>query len=111
MVSVCRRPTWWAAAVSLAPSAMAKSARARSTWAAGALSERLRRVKAIRSSGVSGAEGLSGGATWDTSGHEDRLATIPDLLANDPLVSPPAPGQQPRGASSEEREAAQSAPA
>src|SRR5205085_1602211 len=31
---------------------MAKSARARSTWAAGALGEQLRRVKAIRSSGV-----------------------------------------------------------
>ena len=27
-----------------------------------------------------------GGATWDTSGHEDRLTTIPDPTAIDPLV-------------------------
>src|SRR6185369_6686420 len=48
---------WWAAAVSLAPSAMAKSARARSTCAAGALSEPLRRVNSWRSSAVSGRRG------------------------------------------------------
>src|SRR5215207_6158536 len=36
---------------------MANSARARSTCAAGALGERLRRVKAIRSSGESGRRG------------------------------------------------------
>jgi hypothetical protein len=29
---------------------------------------------------------LSGGATWNTSGHEDHLATIPDPTANDPLA-------------------------
>src|SRR3954462_1063240 len=36
---------------------MASRARARSTWAAGALSERLRRVKVFRSLGVSGRRG------------------------------------------------------
>src|SRR3982751_4839705 len=36
---------------------MAKSARARSTWAAGALGERLRRVSCWRSSAVSGRKG------------------------------------------------------
>src|SRR4051794_19894229 len=45
---------------------MAKSARARSTCAAGALSERLRRVKAIRSSGVSGRRGS---LRWRDIGH------------------------------------------
>src|SRR3954452_22307211 len=45
---------------------MAKSARARSTCAAGALSERLRRVKAIRSSGVSGRRGSF---RWRDMGH------------------------------------------
>src|SRR5215207_6730369 len=64
---------------------MAKSARARSTCAAGALSERLRRVKAIRSSGVSGRRGSFWWRDMDTSGPEDRLATIPDLTASDPL--------------------------
>ena len=29
---------------------------------------------------------LSGGATWDTSGHEDHRTTMPHLTANDPLV-------------------------
>src|SRR4051812_35988636 len=36
---------------------MASRARARSTWAAGALSERLRRVKVFRSLGVGGRRG------------------------------------------------------
>src|SRR5215204_3575630 len=34
-----------------------------------------------------GAEGLFGGTTWDTAGHEDRLATIPVPTANDPIVA------------------------
>src|SRR4051794_12350283 len=65
---------------------MAKSARARSTWAAGALSERLRRVKAIRSSGVSGRRGSF---RWRDMVYLDARgspATIPNLTANDPLV-------------------------
>src|SRR4029450_5270636 len=33
-----------------------------------------------------GEGGLSGGATWGTSGHEGRLTTIPDPTATDPLV-------------------------
>jgi uncharacterized protein YecT (DUF1311 family) len=33
------------------------------------------------------AEDLSGGATGDTSEHEDRLATIPDLTPSDPLAA------------------------
>src|SRR3954454_20321807 len=64
---------------------MAKSARARSTCAAGALSERLRRVKAIRSSGVSGRRGS---LRWRDMGHlgaQDHPITIPELAADDPL--------------------------
>src|SRR6185503_550467 len=49
-----------------APSAMAKSARARSTCAAGALSERLRRVSSWRSSAVSGRRGSF---RWRDMGH------------------------------------------
>src|SRR5215207_3523594 len=45
---------------------MAKSARARSTWAAGALSERLRRVNSLRSSAVSGRRGS---VWWRDMGH------------------------------------------
>src|SRR4051812_48309224 len=32
------------------------------------------------------AEGLCGGATWDTSEHEDHPITIPELAADDPLA-------------------------
>src|SRR3954454_20147845 len=76
---------------------MAKSARERSTCAAGALSERLRRVSSWRSSAVSGRRDLSGGATWDTSGHEDHLTTIPDPTAIDPLVARTSPDAETRG--------------
>src|SRR3982750_3040134 len=70
---------------------MAKRARARSTCAAGALSERLRRVSSWRSFAVSGRRGSFRCATWDTSGHEDCLATIPDPTAIDPLVAQGTP--------------------
>src|SRR5215216_3453080 len=65
---------------------MAKSARARSTCAAGALGERLRRVKAIRSSGVSGRRGSF---RWRDMGHLGARGApiiIPEPAANDPLV-------------------------
>src|SRR3954469_19941415 len=45
---------------------MANRARARSTWAAGALSERLRRVSSWRSSAVSGRRGS---VRWRDMGH------------------------------------------
>src|SRR4051794_22211136 len=45
---------------------MANRARARSTWAAGALSERLRRVSSWRSSAVSGRRGSF---RWRDMGH------------------------------------------
>src|SRR3954452_20053667 len=63
---------------------MAKSARERSTCAAGALGERLKRVNSLRSAAVSGRRDLSGGTTWDTSGHEDHRTTIPVPTADDP---------------------------
>src|SRR5215208_2953339 len=65
---------------------MANSARARSTCAAGALGERLRRVKAIRSSGVSGRRGSF---RWRDMGHLGARGSpiiIPEPAANDPLV-------------------------
>src|SRR5215217_6185378 len=65
---------------------MAKSARARSSCAAGALRERLRRVQAIRSSGVSGRRGS---VWWRDMGHlaaRGSPITIPELTAIDPLV-------------------------
>src|SRR5215210_2563917 len=36
-----------------------------------------------------GEKDLSGGATWDTSGHEDHRTTIPVPTTNDPLASCP----------------------
>src|SRR3954451_5383796 len=65
---------------------MASKARARSTWAAGALSERLRRVKAIRSSGVSGRRGSFWRRDMVYLDARGSPATIPNLTANDPLV-------------------------
>src|SRR3954452_7762051 len=65
---------------------MANSARARSPCAAGALSERLRRVSAWRSSAVSGRRGSF---RWRDMGHlgdEDHRTTIPLPMAIDPLV-------------------------
>src|SRR3954469_8749036 len=64
---------------------MASKARARSTWAAGALSERLRRVKAIRSSGVSGRRGSFWRRDMVYLDARGSPATIPNLTANDPL--------------------------
>src|SRR3954454_424853 len=65
---------------------MASKARARSTWAAGALSERLRRVKAIRSSGVSGRRGSFWRRDMVYLDARGSPATIPNLTANDTLV-------------------------
>src|SRR3954470_11642745 len=65
---------------------MASKARARSTWAAGALSERLRRVKAIRSSGVSGRRGSFWRRDMVYLEARGSPATIPNLTASDPLV-------------------------
>src|SRR3954454_3797243 len=65
---------------------MASKARARSTWAAGALSERLRRVKAIRSSGVSGRRGSFWRRDMVYLDARGSPATIPNLTANDPLA-------------------------
>src|SRR5215211_4716516 len=65
---------------------MANSARERSTCAAGALSERLRRVSSWRSSAVSGRRGSF---WWRDMGHlgdEDHRTTIPLPMAIDPLV-------------------------
>src|SRR3954469_225892 len=65
---------------------MASRARARSTCAAGALSERLRRVNSWRSSAVSGRRGSF---WWRDMGHlgdEDHRTTIPLPMAIDPLV-------------------------
>src|SRR4029079_3824733 len=64
---------------------MAKSARARSTCAAGALSERLRRVNSWRSSAVSGRRGSF---WWRDMAHladEDHRTTIPVPTADDPM--------------------------
>src|SRR5215203_3750717 len=66
---------------------MASRARARSTCAEEALSERLRRVKAIRSSGVSGRRGSF---RWRDMGHLGARGSpiiIPEPAANDPLSS------------------------
>src|SRR4029079_15619115 len=68
---------------------MAKSARARSTCAAGALSERLRRVNSWRSSAVSGRRGSF---WWRDMAHladEDNRTTIPVPTADDPLAPVP----------------------
>src|SRR3954471_18045442 len=66
---------------------MANSARARSTCAAGALGERLRRVNAIRSSAVSGRRGSF---RWRDMGHLVSRGSphhIPEPAANDPLAA------------------------
>src|SRR5919202_6724460 len=64
---------------------MASRARARSTCAAGALNERLRRVSSLRSAAMSGRRGSF---RWRDTGHLEargRRANIPDLTANNPL--------------------------
>src|SRR3954451_12353049 len=74
---------------------MANSARARSTCAAGALSERLRRISSWRSSAVSGRRGSFWWHDMGHLGHEDHRTTIPVPTADDPLV-PPASGRRTR---------------
>src|SRR5436853_5357666 len=65
---------------------MASRARARSTWAAGALGEQLRRVKAIRSSGVSGRRGSFRWRDMRYLGARGSPIIIPDPMANNPLA-------------------------
>src|SRR3954447_7785880 len=65
---------------------MAKSARARSTCAAGALSERLRRVSSWRSSAVSGRRGSFRWRDMAHLGARGSPHTIPVPTADDPLV-------------------------
>src|SRR3954469_22367862 len=76
---------------------MAKSARARSTGAAGALSERLRRVSSWRSSAVSGRRrafwwrdmghlGARGSPHHHTRSHGPELGHAPSPLISEPLV-------------------------
>src|SRR3954463_9940520 len=64
---------------------MAKSARARSTWAAGALGERLRRANSLRSSAVTGRRGSFWRRDMGHLGARGSPATIPNLTAIDPL--------------------------
>src|SRR3954469_15229781 len=67
---------------------MAKSARARSTCAAGALSERLRRVSSWRSSAVSGRRGSFRWRDMAHLGARGSPHTIPVPTADDPLDDP-----------------------
>src|SRR3954447_25407830 len=58
---------------------MANRARARSTWAAGALSERLRRVSSWRSSAVSGR---MGSFRWRDMGHLGARGSPPHYTSS-----------------------------